>query len=104
MKRRHQVALAVGCAVVVAVVLVLRGRASGGPAPEWAGVDDSVIGRFVAEAGRPEPRPLFPWLRGDLLLFAFLWAGLIAGFVLGYWGRALFGEAGRDAQKADRDA
>jgi hypothetical protein len=103
MKRRHQVAIGVGGVVVVVALVALRSRASGGPAPEWAGVDDSVIGRFVAEAGRPEPRPLFPWLQGDLLLFAFLWAGLIAGFVLGYWGRALFGEAGRDAQKAERD-
>jgi cobalt/nickel transport protein len=96
--RRQRATLLVGCAAVVIAFFILRN--SGGGASEaaaaWAGVDDSVIGRFVAEAGRPAPRPLFAWLQGDLLLFAFLWAGLIAGFVLGYWGRALFGEtAGR---------
>ncbi len=69
----------------------------------------SVIGRFVAEgAGRPAPHPLFAWLQGDLLLFAFLWAGLIAGFVLGYWGRALFGETAAPvsapAREVERDA
>ena len=105
MIRRHRVTLAVLALALVAAIVALRRSASGGPAAEWAGVDDSVIGRFVAEAGRPPPRPLFAWLQGDLLLFAFLWAGLVAGFVLGYWGRALFGEAERRApREADRDA
>jgi cobalt/nickel transport protein len=35
---------------------------------------------------------LIEWMRGDLLLFAFLCAGLFAGFVLGYFSRALFVE------------
>jgi cobalt/nickel transport protein len=90
MKARRAISVAVVCALAVAACILLRAHPSGGEA--WSGVDDSVIGRFVAEAGRPAPRPLFGWLQGDLLLFAFLWAGLLAGFALGYWGRALFGE------------
>lgn len=56
----------------------------------WSGVDDAVIGRFVAEAGLPEPHAYFDWVRGDALLFAFLCAGLVAGFFLGFYFRTLF--------------
>ena len=59
---------------------------------EWPGVDEAVIGHFVAQAGLPEPPPLFAWLQGDVLLFAFLCAGLCAGFVLGYFARVAFFE------------
>jgi hypothetical protein len=111
MIRRPRTTIVLGCAaaaVAVCVALARRTGTASGPAAEWAGVDDSVIGRFVAEAGRPAPHPLFAWLQGDLLLFAFLWAGLIAGFVLGYWGRALFGETAAPvsapAREVERDA
>lgn len=57
------------------------------PAAPWAGVDEAVIGRFAAAAGRAAT-PSF--ISGDLLLFAFLVAGVVAGFVLGYGYRALF--------------
>jgi hypothetical protein len=43
------------------------------------------------------------WVEGDLLLFAFLTAGLVAGFVLGYFGRALFVE-GAPAAREKRHA
>jgi hypothetical protein len=90
--------------VVVAIVLVAIGVARLGPTSEWPGVDDAVIGRFVAAAGRPAPRPWID-LRGDALLFAFLSAGLGAGFFLGFWGRALFVErAGAGERRGDSDA
>jgi cobalt/nickel transport protein len=66
---------------------LVSGHASTG---EWAGVDEAVIGRFVDATGRRSP-PLFDWVRGDLLLFAFLVAGLLAGFVLGFFARSALG-------------
>lgn len=70
-------------AVCAAWAFLVRGHASTG---QWPGVDEAVIGRFVAESGSRSP-PLFEWIRGDLLLFAFLVAGLLAGFVLGFFAR-----------------
>jgi hypothetical protein len=55
----------------------------------WSGVDETVVGKFAAEAGRHARAPL---VEGDLLLFAFLLAGIVGGFVLGYYFRTLFGE------------
>lgn len=58
-------------------------------AASWPGVDESVVGRVAAEAGRrPWSFPLAP--EGDLLLFCFLVAGIAGGFALGYAFRALF--------------
>ena len=62
---------------------LIHGHAASGT---WPGVDEAVIGRFVASAGS-ESRPLLDWVHGDALLFAFLLAGLAAGFVLGYCAR-----------------
>lgn len=67
-----------------AATLPLRASAA-----KWPGVDESVVERVAAEAGRQ------PWnspfaLEGDLLLFCFLVAGIAGGFVLGYAYRALF--------------
>lgn len=55
----------------------------------WRGVDDAVVGKFAAAAGRHARAPL---VEGDLLLFAFLVAGIVGGFVLGYYFRTLFAE------------
>ncbi len=55
----------------------------------WPGVDESVVEHYAKQAGHPASKPLFG-LQGDLLLFLFLLAGLIAGFIIGYYWRALF--------------
>ena len=65
----------------------------------WAGVDEAVIGKFAQEAGRPEPSFALDWVQGDLLLFAFLCAGLLAGGLLGFYARMLFVEQ-RDGGRA----
>ena len=79
-------------ALVAAVSCSLYWLPRSAPSGEWPGVDEAVIGGFVARAGLPEPPPLFAWLQGDVLLFAFLCAGLAAGFVLGYCARLAFFE------------
>jgi hypothetical protein len=69
----------------------------------WPGVDDAVIGRFAREAGHPETRPLIDFVQGDALLFAFLCAGLVAGFVLGFFGRAVFVEGAAPQKERGRE-
>ncbi len=57
----------------------------------WAGVDERVVERVAAEAGRVRWRTFLDGA-GDLPLFAFLCAGVVGGFALGYGFRALFVE------------
>jgi len=67
---------------------------------QYEGVDDSVVGKFAKDAGRPPT----PWIDldkyGDLPLFVFLLAGILGGFLLGYYFRSLFGAKDRGAQNA----
>jgi hypothetical protein len=60
-------------------------------APRWSGLDEAVIEKLAAEAGRT-PRPVWFELEGDLALFLFLCAGIAGGSVLGYYFRMLFVE------------
>jgi len=48
-----------------------------------------VVGKVAEAAGRHADAPL---IQGDLLLFAFLTAGIVGGFVLGWTFRRLFVE------------
>ncbi len=58
-------------------------------AERWPGVDETVVERVAVAAGHtPWTVPFAP--EGDALLFAFLVAGLVGGFILGYAYRALF--------------
>ncbi|HEU4583374.1 MAG TPA: hypothetical protein VFS67_34185 [Polyangiaceae bacterium] len=57
----------------------------------WSGIDESVIEKVAAEAGRA-PRPLWFEMEGDLALFLFLCAGIVGGSVFGYCFRMLFVE------------
>lgn len=63
---------------------------SGSETPSrWAGVDETVIEHYAQAAGRPARDPLINTDQGDLLLFAFLMAGVVGGFVAGYAYRSL---------------
>lgn len=57
---------------------------------KWSGVDETVVEKFAADAGRPSRKPFINTDQGDLLLFFFLVAGSIGGFVGGYYFRELF--------------
>ena len=57
---------------------------------KWPGVDEAVVQRFAREADRPPRDPYIHTDRGDLLLFFFLLAGVVGGFVGGYFYRELF--------------
>lgn len=79
-----------------ALVLFLAATsAHAATAPEepgrWSGIDESVIEKVAAEAGRA-PRPVWFEMDGDLGLFLFLCAGIVGGGVFGYYYRMLFVE------------
>ncbi len=59
---------------------------------EWAGVDETVVEKFAEEAGRSPRDPYINTDQGDLLLFVFLLAGAVGGFIGGYYFRFLFHE------------
>jgi ABC-type cobalt transport system substrate-binding protein len=71
--------------LVVGGFFLLR-RSSG----KWAGVDETVVEKFARAAGHPPHRPLIDTEKGDLLLFCFLVAGILGGFVMGYCFHELF--------------
>jgi len=63
------------------------------PADEkWPGVDESVIEKVAKEHGREASEPFINTDQGDLLLFVFLLAGAVGGFVGGYYWRGLMGK------------
>ena len=59
-----------------------------GPRP-YTGLDESVVEKIAEEHGREARRPLLDPGEGDLLLFAFLVAGVVGGFAAGYYWRSL---------------
>ncbi len=78
---------------IATVILVLwLSSVAGTQAAEtkWAGVDETVVEKFATEAGRPPRKPFINTDQGDLLLFVFLVAGTVGGFVAGYCYRGLF--------------
>jgi hypothetical protein len=80
--------------------LLLAGPASlPGHAASWSGVDEAVIEKFAEKAGRPAREPFINTDQGDLLLFVFLIAGIVGGFIGGYNFRVLFPPRGRDEKK-----
>lgn len=58
---------------------------------KWVGIDESIVEAVAEKAGRPARAPYINTDQGDLLLFVFLVAGLIGGFIMGYYYQILFG-------------
>ncbi|MFZ3208116.1 MAG: cobalt ABC transporter permease [Geobacteraceae bacterium] len=59
---------------------------------KWPGVDESVVEKYAKEHGREAWTPFINTDQGDLLLFVFLLAGTVGGFVAGYSWRMLVSE------------
>jgi ABC-type cobalt transport system substrate-binding protein len=59
---------------------------------KWPGVDESVIEKVAKEHGREAREPFINTDQGDLLLFVFLVAGAVGGFIGGYSWRILMVE------------
>lgn len=59
---------------------------------KWPGVDESVVEKYAKEHGREARTPFINTDQGDLLLFVFLIAGAVGGFVAGYSWRILISE------------
>lgn len=65
-------------------------------ADKWSGVDEAVIEKYAKEHGREASEPLINTDQGNLLLFVFLLAGAIGGFIAGYYWRTLSEGRARD--------
>jgi ABC-type cobalt transport system substrate-binding protein len=75
------------------------------PASEkWSGVDESVIEKVAKEHSREAREPLINTDQGDLLLFVFLLAGAVGGFIGGYYWRALVEKRGEQTQIQKKNA
>ncbi|MFH2074263.1 MAG: cobalt transporter [Pseudomonadota bacterium] len=78
------------------LILMFAGLLLAGPvcpsgrAASWSGVDETVIEKFAEKAGRTAREPFINTDQGDLLLFVFLVAGIVGGFIGGYNFRVLF--------------
>ncbi|MEW6601144.1 MAG: cobalt ABC transporter permease [Nitrospirota bacterium] len=69
-------------------------------AAKWGGVDESVVEKYAEEHGRSAREPIINTDQGDLLLFVFLIAGTVGGFIGGYYWRTL--TEGRTKDKEQR--
>ena len=79
--------------IVVSVLLVTFSlQPSVFSADKWSGVDESVVKRVAQEQGRKAWEPIINTNQGDLLLFVFLLAGAVGGFIAGYYWRILMVE------------
>ena len=59
---------------------------------KWPGIDESVVEKIAKDHGREAREPIINTDQGDLLLFVFLLAGAVGGFVAGYYWRKLISE------------
>jgi len=79
--------------IIAGLLFALASIALIGPAGadnKWPGVDEAVVEKFAADAGRPPSKSFLDFGEGDIQLFFFLIAGAVGGFVMGYYYRDLF--------------
>ena len=76
--------------VLAACLLALAARLAPAADERWPGVDKTVVEKFAEQSGRRAREPYINTDQGDLLLFLFLTAGAVGGFIAGYTFRGLF--------------
>jgi hypothetical protein len=81
--------LVAAVAVLLFAGLILHPQVCHAESTKWTGVDESVVEKYAKEHGREARAPLINTDQGDLLLFVFLLAGAVGGFVAGYYWRTL---------------
>jgi len=74
------------CLVLIFLCTVYANAEEGA---KWVGIDEAVMEKIASEHGREASGPLINTDQGDLLLFLFLLAGAIGGFIAGYYYRML---------------
>jgi len=67
--------------------------------PKWPGVDETVVGKYAKELGRPPRDPYINTDQGDMLLFLFALAGTGGGFVMGYYWHKIFVAGKKDQDR-----
>jgi len=95
---RGQVFNKISLLLILLVTCNLPLAASVIAADKWSGVDESVVNKYAKEHGREAKEPLINTDQGDLLLFVFLLAGTIGGFMAGYYWRVLIEKKNRDRE------
>jgi hypothetical protein len=85
--------------LIFAGLLLIGPACLPGRAASWSGVDETVIEKFAEKAGRTAREPFINTDQGDLLLFVFLVAGIVGGFIGGYNLRVLFPPKRRGEEK-----
>ncbi|MFH1097065.1 MAG: energy-coupling factor ABC transporter permease [Candidatus Desantisbacteria bacterium] len=78
--------------LLLALLLLLSFTPAFAEESKWPGVDESVVEKYAQEHGRAAREPLINTDQGDLLLFVFLLAGTVGGFIGGYCWRVLMSE------------
>jgi len=93
--RYGKIAATLALALVVLLALAFwsaTNRPGANATQNWAGVDETVVEKYAADAGRAASPPILNTESGDLLLFIFTLSGAAAGFAAGYCWRMLMGE------------
>lgn len=84
--------------VILIAVFVVAPRSTLAETDRWTGVDESVVEKYAGEHGREARPPFINTDQGDLLLFVFLLAGVVGGFVAGYYWRSLLDQRSTNIQ------